>query len=259
VVEPTQATAFSSDGILTVTFTRPEKRNAVSDEMLDVLRAAVDELACTDSQRVLIIRAEGLYFTAGVDLAGGLAQAMRGESAYPGQHFRHVYRGLHRLLDEIEYVEKPVILAAQGPCLGIGLELASSCDFRFAARSAVFSLPEIKLGVMAGSGGTSRLTRLVGPHWAKWIAVAGQPVDATQALTIGLVHAVVEDGELDAYVAQFADSLISLPGEALGLAKIAVDACVDADRVTQRHLERIANTTLFGSPEFTRRTSKFAP
>jgi enoyl-CoA hydratase/carnithine racemase len=244
-------------GVISLTFCRPDKRNAVSDLMLQSLEDAVDTLAQTETARVLVIRAEGPYFTAGVDLDGGLARAMAEPSSYPGQSFRRVYQGLHRLFDKIEDVEKPVILAAQGPCFGIGVELAASCDFRFAADTAVFALPEVRLGVIPGSGGTSRVTRLIGPHWTKWLTVACQQISAEQALRIGFVHDVVSADALSERVSAFATELTQLPAEALGVAKVAVDLCTDADRLTARHLERIANTPLFGSPEFLHRTSRF--
>lgn len=244
-------------GVLTVTLHRPAKHNAISDEVLELLGQAVSTLANDDATRVMVIRAEGAYFTAGIDLRGGLFKAMRQPSEFAGAHFRRVYGGLHQLFDQFEAVEKPIVLAAQGPCLGVGVEMAASCDFRFASADAVFGLPEIKLGVLAGSGGTGRLSRLVGPHWTKWIAVAGQQISAAQALQIGFVHEVTAAGELDERVAAFVDHLISLPGEAMGLAKLAVDLSTDSDRLTQRNLERIAVTTLFGREEFNERVSQF--
>jgi len=177
------------DGIITLTFTRDRKLNAVTEGMLDTLRAAVADLRDRGDLRVLVITAEGRYFTAGADLTA-LPVGETGPGT-PGPVFRGAYRRLHELFDEIEAIEKPVILAAQGPCLGIGVELGASCDFRFASGAALFGLPEVRnLAALPGSGGISRLTRLVGPHWTKWLAMAGQQVSAAEALSIGLVHAV---------------------------------------------------------------------
>jgi enoyl-CoA hydratase/carnithine racemase len=111
--------------------------------------------------------------------------------------------------------------------------------------------------VIAGSGGTSRLTRLIGPHWAKWLAMAGQRVEADTALRIGLVHEVVPRDQLQDRVMAFVDDLTTIPPETLGLAKLAVDMSVDVDRTNQRHIERMANTILFGTPEFLARTARF--
>jgi enoyl-CoA hydratase len=237
--------------VLTLTFTRDDKLNAISPPMLEALRAAVDRLATDADIRVLVITAEGRYFTAGMDAhRSGRALGLMVDDGTPGSEFRRRYRNLHSLFDELEAIEKPVVLAAQGPCLGVGVELGVSCDFRLASRRATFGLPEIpNLGVLPGSGGISRLTRLVGPHWARWLAMAAQTVDADEARTIGLVHRVIPDDRFTDEVAAFARHLAGLPGEALGLAKLAIDAAADTDRTTARNVERIANTLLVSSDE----------
>ena len=162
---------------------------------------------------------------------------------------RRRYRELHDLFDLFEQVEKPVVVAAHGPCLGGALELALSCDFRLAATDSWFALPEIKLGVLPGSGGTSRLTRTVGPAWARWLVMAGKSVTAPEALQIGLVHAVHPADSFDDEVAAFVARLAELPGEAVGLAKIAIDLAERLDRTSGRDLERITNTMLMSSQE----------
>ena len=241
-------------GVLTVTFTRDEKLNAVTPPMLDALRSAVEDLGERKDVRVLVIAAEGRHFTAGMDITTLAAQG-GGE----GGALRRNYRRLHLLFDEIEAIEKPVVLAAQGPCRGFGLELAASCDFRLCSDTAVFGLPEIaNLAVLPGSGGISRLTRLVGPHWTKWIAMAGREVDAGQALSIGLVHAVHPVADLPAAVQEFAASLVALSGEALGLAKLGVAAAASADRASARDYDRLANTLLLKTPEHQARIEAFS-
>ncbi|MCU1587335.1 MAG: putative acyl-CoA hydratase [Frankiales bacterium] len=242
-----------SGGVLTVTFTRDDKLNAVTPGMLDALRTAADELAEREDARVLVIAAEGRHFTAGMDITTLAAQG-GGE----GGALRRNYRRLHLLFDELEAIEKPVVLAAQGPCRGFGVELAASCDFRICSDRAVFGLPEIaNLAVLPGSGGISRLTRLVGPHWTKWIAMAGQEVDAAQALSIGLVHAVHADADFPAAVDAFARSLVALSGEALGLAKLGIAAAASADRGSARDFDRMANTLLLKTPEHLARIEAF--
>lgn len=239
-----QIRRVDADGIITLTFTRDHKLNAVSDEMVDVIRAAVADLADDEANRALVITAEGRYFTAGKDIGQIGAQSASGVA------LRRDYRRLHELFDEMERIEKPVILAAQGPCLGVGVEMGSSCDFRFASERATFGLPELPiLAVLPGSGGISRFTRLVGPHWARWVAMAGENVSAELALTMGFVHRVLpEEGFHDA-VQAWVHKLIALSPEALGLAKITIDAAVDSDRRTARHIDRMANTQLLHTQE----------
>jgi enoyl-CoA hydratase len=231
-------------GILTLTFTRDAKLNAVSDEMVDVMRVAASDLADDESIRALIFTAEGRYFTAGKDIG------QMGTHSSSGVALRRNYRRLHELFDEFERIEKPVILAAQGPCLGVGVELASSCDFRFASPRSTFGLPELpNLAVLPGSGGISRFTRIVGPHWARWLAMAGENVDAETAVHMGFVHRIFPEDGFHASVDAWVRKLVTNSAEALGLAKITIDAAVDSDRRTARHIDRMANTMLLNTAE----------
>jgi enoyl-CoA hydratase/carnithine racemase len=240
------------DGMIVVTFTRDEKLNAVDDEMLDTLRDAVRDLGDHEHHRLLLVTARGRYFTAGRDIG------TMGEHADSGVALRRNYRRLHDIFDEIEAIEKPVVVAPQGPCLGIGVELAASCDFRLAASSAHFGLPEIpNLAVLPGSGGISRLTRIVGPHWARWIAMAAETVSAEDAVRMGFVHRVFADDGFDEAVLEWCGKLIANSAEALGLAKLAIDAAVDSDRRTARNFDRLANTELLHSAEHRAKIQKF--
>lgn len=233
-----------ADGILTLTFLRDGKLNAVTEAMLDVMRQAVRDLGDDESIRALLITAEGRYFTAGKDI-GEL-----GSHPTTGVGLRREYRRLHDMFDELERIEKPVVLAAQGPCLGMGVELASSCDFRLASERAVFGLPEVaNLAVLPGSGGISRFTRIVGAHWARWLVMAGETVTADEARQMGFVHRVLPDEGFHEAVDAWVRKLVTNSAEALGLAKIAIDAAVDSDRRTARHIDRIANTQLLTTRE----------
>jgi enoyl-CoA hydratase/carnithine racemase len=244
-------------GVITLTFTRDRKLNAVTGEMLDVIRTAVEDLRDQPEHRVLVITAEGRYFTAGADITA-LPVGETGPDV-AGSTFRRNYRRLHQLFDEIEAVEKPVITVAQGPCLGIGVELSASCDFRFAAEGARFGLPEVRnIAAMPGSGGISRLTRLIGPHWTRWLAMAGQTIDAERALNVGYLHAVYPADELRERVDAFVADLVGQPAEALGLAKIVIDAAAAADRRTARDFDRVANTALVQSAEHRAKLDAFA-
>jgi enoyl-CoA hydratase/carnithine racemase len=233
---------WDQDGVLSFVFTRDAKLNAVNLRMFEGLRDAVSELRDRDDLRALVIGAEGRYFTAGIDFRTGDDDGLDVES---GMEWRRNVRRYHVLFDEIEAVEKPVILAAQGPCLGVGVELAASCDFRLASSHATFGLPEMRnYGILPGSGGISRLTRLVGPSWARWMAMAGQPVNAERALVAGFVQEVYDAETFSTAVSEFVNGLTSMPAEALGLAKLAIDAAVNADRATARDFDRIANSAL---------------
>jgi enoyl-CoA hydratase/carnithine racemase len=229
--------------------------------MFEMIQGAVEDLRDQDHLRVLVLTGEGDYFTGGKDVAELRVNVGEGtDGTVRGSNMRAQYRteADHDLFDALEQVEKPVVLAAQGHCLGVGIEMGCSCDFRLAAEGAMFGLPEVRnLAVLPGSGGISRLTRLVGPHWARWLAMACEPVDARQAMAIGLVHAVYPKDEFAEHVRTFAQKLVAMPREALGVAKVAIDMADSVDRGTARVFDRFAQTVLFSSDEFKDRVNAF--
>ncbi|MDA8046648.1 MAG: enoyl-CoA hydratase/isomerase family protein [Actinomycetota bacterium] len=249
------------DGVLTLTFTRDEKLNAVTEHMLQVIEEAVDDLSERDDLCVLVITAEGRYFTSGLDITTLSADVGLGpDGIVRGSNLRRDYRAQarHDLWDRMEHIEKPVVLAAQGHCFGIGVEMGASCDFRLASDVATFALPEVpNLAVIPGSGGISRLTRLVGPHWATWMAMAGERVSARQAMDMGLVHAVYPVDDFTAAVSAFARRLAGYPREAMGMAKLAIGVAADVDRRTARDFDRVTQTVLFQSAEYRSKVDAF--
>lgn len=241
------------DGIITVTFTRADKLNAVTASMIHALAEAAEDLATDPTNKVLVITGEGRYFTAGMDLAE-LGRAPDPDTDYRTSLFRHAMRdGLHNVFDELEAIEKPIVVASQGHSMGFGVEMALSCDYHLAAAGVRFSLPELThTGFLPGSGGLSRLARLVGPHWAKWLLV-GMAVTADEARHIGLVHAVHPADDFADHVREFARHLATLPSEAFGLGKLAIDAAVNADRRTARDIDRLVQSLVVTSDEFAAR------
>ncbi|MDG2262074.1 MAG: enoyl-CoA hydratase/isomerase family protein, partial [Actinomycetota bacterium] len=209
-------------GVITVTLNRPNKLGAISPEVTQILWTAVDEFGSRPDLRVMVITGTGRYFSAGLDLKLGHGGRVPGPEAL-GRDYRRGYRSHHLLYDELEAIEKPVILAANGPCIGSGTEMAVSCDFRFCTPDSRWGLPEIRsMGAIPGSGGISRLTRLTGTHWTKWLAMAAQEISAEEARMIGLVHAIHPADELMARVRAFADELIAIDPESLALAKLTI-------------------------------------
>lgn len=158
--------------------------------------------------------------------------------------------GMQQLWDEMEHIEKPIVAAIHAPCVGGGLELALSCDFRLAAASASFAFPEGLFGVLPASSGVSRLTRLCGPHWARWLIMANQQADAAKAHVMGLVHDVFPDEEFDAAALGFCRHLTKQNGEQMGAAKVAIELCAELGRDSARHVERMANSALMLNPAY---------
>jgi enoyl-CoA hydratase/carnithine racemase len=244
-MEESHALLERDGAVLILTLNRPEKLNAIDREIEGVIAQAASDLDRDDALRVLLIQARGRFFSGGFDLNGRLSD--RHDDG--GIATRRWYREIHALFDGFEVAEKLVVAAVHGPCLGGALEMALSCDFRLVSSDAYFQLPEIDLGVLPGSGGVSRLTRLVGPGWARWL-VMGERIDADRAREIGLVHEVYPAGVFSTRVRGFVERLAALPAEAVALGKLAIDACERTDRATGRDIERISNSLLLGSEDY---------
>lgn len=246
----------SEQGVIICTLNRPDKLNAISREMMDLLTDAVLRLRDTPELKVMLIRSTGRYFSSGADLRGGnrniiseVNVASNSASKIRENH-RLNLNNMQQLWDEMEHVEKPIVVAHQAMCVGGGLEMSLSCDFRLAAQSAGYAFPEGLFGVLPASGGVSRLTRLCGPHWARWLIMANKPAPADMAFTMGLVHQVYEDETFDEDVLEFCRHLAKQNGEQMGAAKVAIDLCAEVGRDSARHVERMANSGLMLNPDY---------
>jgi enoyl-CoA hydratase len=179
----------TKDGVATVVINRPEKLNALNDQVMDELDQAFLAIATDPEVRGVIVTGAGeKAFVAGADI-GELAR----QSPVEGKE-RSV-RG-QKVLARIEGLGKPVVAAINGFALGGGLELALACHVRVAAEGASLGTPEVKLGIMCGYAGTQRLPRLVGKGRALEILLTGERIDAREAERIGLVNRVFPKGDL---------------------------------------------------------------
>ncbi len=229
----------SQDGVATLTLNRPTTLNSWNQKMRDELREAVRALVADDALRVLVITGEGRAFSAGEDVRG-----MQGLTELGTKGFRRVARDIHNVFDEIEAMEVPVIAAINGVAAGGGLELALSCDFRFAADTAKLGFPENNVGLIPGSGGCSRLVKLVGISKAKRVVMTGEMLPAARAQALGLVDEVFAADQLLAKALEFARALSGKAPLALGLAKLVLNACANVDPDTGRQLERLGQSVL---------------
>ena len=234
--------------VLQVTLNRPDKYNAISDGMLDRLRHAVERFGDERDLRVMLIRAVGKYFTAGVEISPEISPDVNGSTLDGRTWYRTKF---HRLFDEIEAIEKPVAVAHQGVCLGGGLELSLSCDFRLAAKSARYGLPEIDIGALPGSGGVSRPT----PHCRAALgALVGDGRRTSQRRRRGRNGFRSRRFPRRGFrgpprVQAFCAKLAKQPYEVMGLAKLSIELAADLDRAQGRNVERIANSILFTGAE----------
>src|SRR5216117_11854 len=226
-----------ADGIATVVINRPEKNNAISMEMRADFRALSDELYGNEAVRVAVFTGTGKTFCVGADVSTF-------ETDWNTPVFRANTRLLTSFFNDLEALEKPLIAAINGTCVGGGLELALACDLRIAARSARFGLPENNLGLIPGIGGCSRLVKLVGFGRAKELVLTGEIISAEEACRYGLVSRVVEDEALMAEARGLAERLRAKAPQALGIAKRVLQNCVSADLQTSRTLESFGQSIL---------------
>jgi enoyl-CoA hydratase len=213
----------TADGVATVTMHRSPV-NAMSTAFLQAFVDVVAELAQRSDIAVVCIRSDQRCFSAGADLRqiGGYF----GEHDGPQRTVSYV-RGFHELFARLEALPMVTLAIINGSALGGGLELALSCDLRMAGRSAKLGLPEARVGLIPGAGGTQRLTRLCGIGTASRLILTGEVIDGDAAQRLGLVQWSVPDAELDAHAREVAGRVAALSKPALRAAKDCMHAYFD--------------------------------
>ena len=228
-------------GVATLTMNRPEKHNALNGAMRCAFLGALASIAGDPEVRVVILTGAGTSaFVSGADVAEMSARSPADQRRVMGGP--SIYDALWRL-------DKPVIAAVNGYCLGGGLELAMACDIRIAAASAKFGQPEILLGLIPGGGATQRLPRLIGSGDAARLILTGDAVDAAEALRMGLVQEVVAPDELMARARALADRIAQRSPLALAAAKQALRASLTAPLGAGLRMEAALFQLCFGSAD----------
>jgi enoyl-CoA hydratase/carnithine racemase len=201
-----------------VVMNRPEKRNAMNQELLRELARALRAAADEDAVHCVVLRGEGPVFSAGVDL-GELASFAGDPSVL--RPFRNVFSDCANLC---ETMPKPVVCQIHGTCVGGALEVALGCDLRIASSDARLGLPEVKFGIIPDVGGCTRLPAVVGLGRAKELIMTARLIDATEAERIGLLNRVVAPDELEPATEAFVEELLANSPVAVGRAKRVIDA-----------------------------------
>ncbi|MCY0930375.1 enoyl-CoA hydratase/isomerase family protein [Streptomyces sp. H27-H1] len=229
-----------ADGIAELTLCRPEKLNGWSWESTRQLGLLADRIRFDPAVRVVLLRAEGRAFCAGIDVTapGG---AITGASA--AERNRNYYEGIrwvHERFAVLARLPQPVVAAVQGYCLGFGFELALMADIRVVAQDALFALPEAQLGVAVDAGGDLRIAREAGAGWAKFLALTGRRIDARTAERLNLVQQVVPLDELEQVSRALAAEIAANAPLAVQGIKRAIDSYADA--ALPAALDRVAMT-----------------
>ncbi len=226
-------------GILTLN--RPKSMNGINDEMMIELSALLDKIAADDEVKALIISGGSKVFAAGGDI-----EYMIKASSLQAEAFVAL---VHQAFDKIVNLEKPVIAAIANLALGGGCELALACDIRIASEGSKFGQPEINLGVTPGAGGTQRLSRIVGPGWARYLIMTGDSVDTDTAFKIGLVNMVVPLEDLMAEAKKMAKSLASKSVLAMKTAKKCLNYGDNVDLLSGLKFEQKSWAFLFSTED----------
>lgn len=209
------------DSIATITINRPKVLNALNQDVLNDLLAVFNDIEKNNAEvrGVILTGAGDKAFVAGADIA-----AMKTMTALEADRFCSLGQCCLRV---IEMCSVPVIAAVNGFALGGGLELALSCDFIYAAKTAKLGLPEVGLGLFPGFGGTQRLSRLIGKNRAKELIFTGEPVSAERAYELGIVNKVCEPDQLMAAVTATLKKILSQGPVAVKLAKRVINEGTD--------------------------------
>lgn len=240
----------TADRICRITIDRQDKLNALNRAMVGELREAFEAASRDPEVRVIVLTGAGSKaFIAGADIA-----ELR--ETEPGDAVALAARG-QELTMRIQHLGKPVIAAVNGYALGGGCEMALACTLRIASSNALLGLPEIKLGILPGYGGTQRLARLIGRGLAMEMALTGEPVNAARALELGLLNRVVEPEELAGAVDKLAGLLAQSAPQAMRGIMECINRGSDLTLDAGLELEREAFGEVFSTQDMREGTAAF--
>src|SRR5918992_1998258 len=239
------------DGVRHLVLGRPDKRNALSGELIRELGAGIEAAAADDAVRVVVLRGEGAMFSSGMDL-----NDLRDLSEDPAR-LRDYRRPILAWWNLLEEMPKPTICQIHGAALGGAFELALACDFRTMAEDAVAGIMEVRVGLIPDVGGCSRLPAIVGLGNAKELIMTGKPIDGREAHRIGFANRIAPADELDAATTAFTEELLACAPRAVGMAKRVLDAAAKPALSITLEQEVAAQEALAASEDFAEGTRAF--
>ncbi|MBF7082859.1 enoyl-CoA hydratase/isomerase family protein [Desulfallas sp. Bu1-1] len=213
------------NGVATITLNRPESLNAISISMARELALAIEWAARDSECRTVVLTGAGRAFSVG----GDIKYMKKGLSAVEGRNY---VMEVGRPIMLIHKIEKPVIAVVNGYAMGAGFNLALAADLLVAVKGAKFGQVFTRVGLAIDGGGSYFLPKILGPARAKELVFTGRIIDAEEALQMGLVNKVVEKDKLEQVVSSLAGKLSRGPSQALGLAKMLINAGMNEDLET---------------------------
>ncbi|MBB6452452.1 2-(1,2-epoxy-1,2-dihydrophenyl)acetyl-CoA isomerase [Salirhabdus euzebyi] len=225
-----------NNGVMSLTLNRPESLNAFSPEMINGLKAAIQDAKSDDTIRVLVLSGAGRSFSAGGDVK------TMGEST-PMTTYDHIGK-LNELVVLMVDLEKPIIAAVHGFAAGAGFNLALACDMVLAAEDSKFVLSFSKVGLISDGGGLYFLPRIIGPYRAKELLFNAEPITAEEAYSLGIVNHIYPLVDFQSKVEQFTAKLANGPSKAFGFIKKIANESLHSSLDEVLELERITQATV---------------
>ncbi|MEA2246831.1 MAG: 2-(1,2-epoxy,2-dihydrophenyl)acetyl-CoA isomerase [Solirubrobacteraceae bacterium] len=235
-----------------VVLNRPEKRNALSKELIAALADTFAAAAADRDVLCVVVRGSGAMFSSGLDVTSLAALA-----ADPAG-LRELRRPILEAWNLLEEMPKPTIAQIHGACLGGAMELALACDLRTMASDAIIGAPETRIGLVPDLGGSSRLPSIVGLGRAKELIMASKLIDGREAERIGLVNRVAAADDLDAATGGLVDELLACAPLAVGRAKRVLDAAAKPALAATLEQEVLAQELCARTEDFAEATRAFA-
>jgi enoyl-CoA hydratase/carnithine racemase len=232
------------DGVATIELARPDKRNAITAQMFTELGDTAERAAEDPGIRAVLVKAQGPAFCAGIDvtLLGQL-------SGTRGARFRSFVRTAQRPFALLAQMDKPSVVAVQGPAVGAGFQLALACDLRVAAEDARFAMLEVRFGLVPDLGGNHRLARQIGPARAKELIWTGRTVEPDEAERIGLVNRVVAVGALEKEADALVGEVVASPPIPVSLTKALIGRAAETSLETALERDAHAQATCIDSED----------
>lgn len=249
-MQPLEAFTLEKVGAVgVVRMNRPQAFNAISAKMFEELESITKQIEASPDLLCIVLTGEGKHFCAGIDIS--LLSELTTEWSVRNVNI------IHANLLRWENLTQPTIAAIKGACLGAGLEYALCCDFRIAAASASFSVPEVSFGLSPDMGGSQRLPRAIGPSQAKKLLLTGDKIDAREALRIGAVDEVVEPERLLERAMELANKIASQPPMAVRFVKKAVNLSMESSLAAGMLFEQVQSIFSLGSEDKNEAASAF--